>query len=264
VARAASDDPVWSDPDCAERVAGAIQSLQHDLVAGAPASDARPGADRTVAVLERLLVAGAFGEALALCRGQRADRRAALFLAVVMRLEARWAHDSIGFADLSLAFFLLRHLIDQTGLPAPAPTPGRQGAGATGGLRILVALAPGETHCFGARILAGELAAQGWSVTLDLDALSDGLRARIAEQRFDVLALSVGHDAALHGLADLIADLRHLSAQGDLSVVLGGAALAEPHAQYAFLGADRVALSAAEATTWIFTTFASRRRHYRS
>lgn len=256
-------DPLWSDSDCAERVAGAIQDLSRSLGAAIDARDV-PALTGPARDLERHLVQGAFGDALALCCKMERPVQAALFLAVVRHLETRWQTDSIGFADLAFAFFQLRHLIDHA---APAPAAARPSLATMAGaqdLRILVALAHGEAHSFGAQILAGQLAARGWSVTLDLTGDGDGLAARLAEERFDVLALSVGHDGALAGLADRIADLRVRSCRGGISIILGGAALAEPREQYNFLGADTVALSAAEGTAWISKQLAARRPHHRN
>jgi methylmalonyl-CoA mutase cobalamin-binding subunit len=251
----------WPDSDCAERVAGAIEDLSRTLKSTPHLTD--PAAISEPAMqLERHLILGAFGDALTLCKAQPPGQRAALFLSVVTRLEARWRGDTIGFAELAFAFYLLRHLIDHATLRAPGPM--LPVMAAADDLRILVALAHGETHSFGAQILAAELAAQGWAVTLDLSGEAGRLRARITDERFDVLTLSVGHDGALHGLADLIADLRHLSLQARLSVILGGAALAEPRAQYTFLGADTLALTVAEGVAWIFDHRAAPRRHHRN
>lgn len=282
----------WTDGECAEEVAGAIQDLSRGLAGAAVGgADAAAGTDtdnaRGRAVrLERLLVAGAFGEALALCRTVGPGDRAALFLAVIRRLEARWQTDGVGFSDLAFAFYLLRHLIEHAlpagagiehALPAGAGIEHALPAGAgaakspahpgsvlsAAAPRVLVALAHGEGHSFGAQILAADLAASGCRVDIDLGADGAALCRRLARAHVDVLALSVGHDGALHGLADLITDLRAASCNGRLAIVLGGAALAEPRAQYTFLGADGIALSATEAVGWIAARHAACRPHHR-
>jgi hypothetical protein len=260
------DDLACSDADCAERVAGAIQDLSRVLragAAGAAPQDSR-AADSPVRDLERHLVTGAFGDALALCRQLAPGQHAALFLAVIRHLESRWQTDSIGFADLAFAFYQLRHLIDHAASGPVVPAAALTAMAGAQDLRILVALTHGERHSFGAQILAGELAAHGWSVAQDLSGQGDRLGALVAHDRFDVLALSIGHDSALEGLADRIQDLRARSCHGGMSVILGGAALAEPRGQYTFLGADTVALTAAEASAWISSHLAARRPHHRN
>lgn len=254
-------DLTCADVDCAERVAGAIQDLSRALKASAADTTALPSPAQR---LERHLVTGAFGDALALCRQLAPGQHAALFLAVIRQLEGRWKTDSIGFADLAFAFYQLRHLIDNVASGPAVPLAATGSMTGLQDLRILVALAHGEKHSFGAQILAGELAAQGWVVVQDLSGQGERLGALVAQNRFDVLALSIGHDAALDGLADCIADLRGLSCHARMSVLLGGDAFAEPRRQYAFLGGDAVALSAAEASAWISSHHAARRLHHRN
>lgn len=254
-------DLTCSDVDCAERVAGAIHDLSRVLKAGAAdTATLHSPAQR----LERHLVSGAFSDALALCRQLPPGQHAALFLAVIRQLESRWKTDSIGFADLAFAFYQLRHLIDGVASGPAVPAATMTSMAGSQDLRILVALAHGEKHSFGAQILAGELAAQGWAVAQDLSGQGERLGALVAQNRFDVLALSIGHDAALDGLADRIGDLRAQSCHARMSVMLGGGAFAEPRRQYAFLGADTVALSAAEASAWISSHHAARRLHRRN
>lgn len=256
-------EPVWPDSDCAERVAGAIQDLSRSLGAAVDARDVS-ALTGPAQQLERFLAKGAFDDALALCNTLARDRRAALFLAMIRHLECRWQTDSIGFADLSFAFYQLRHLIDHAAPGRVVPSDRLTAMAGAQDLRILVALAHGEAHSFGAQILAGELAAHGWLVAQDLSGQGDRLGALVAQHRFDVLALSIGHDAALEGLADRICDLRARSCHGGMSIMLGGTALAEPRGQYTFLGADTVALTAAEASAWISSHIAARRPHHRN
>lgn len=249
----AEDD--WSDISCAERVAGAISDLTTRLRARCGPDAADDLTDR----LEWLLLTGEFSRALALCRVIPRAEVSALFLSVIRRLEARWQVDGASFADLAFAFFQIRRLIDLTTSPAPLPI-----APAPGAPRLLIGLAEGERHGFGVQILASELALNGWAVDLDLTGDGDTLRQRVQETRYDAVGLSVGHDGALQGLADLITDLRHLSCHGGISVMLGGAALVEPRGQYRFLGADVVALTADEAMVWLSAHLAAHRPRLRN
>lgn len=249
----------WSDTGCAERVAGAITDLADRL-------RLRLGPDAAgdqVVRLERLLLEAEFAKALALCTSLSRDgeRPYALFLAVIRRLEARWKADAVGFAQLAFAFFQIRRLIDMLSEPAlPDPT----GFAGYGAARVLIALAPGERHEFGAQILAAELSLHGWAVDLDLTGDEDSVCKRVVRTRYEMVALSVGHDWALHGLADFISDLRYKSCHGGLSVMIGGAALVEPRTQYRFLGADVVAFTAAEAMVWLSAHLAYHRPRLRN
>ncbi len=248
-------DDDWSDTGCAERVAGAIT----DLTTRLRARCGPDAADDLTGQLEWLLLTGEFARALSLCRVIPRAEVGGLFLSVIRRLETRWQVDGAGFADLAFAFFQMRRLIDLTAEPVPRPiTP------APGTPRLLIGLATGEGHMFGAQILAAELALHGWAVDLDLTGDAKTLCNRVAQTRYEAVGLSVGHDDALHGLADLVADLRHSSCHGGISVMLGGAALVEPRTQYRFLGADVVVLTAAEAMVWLSAHLAVQRPRLRN
>lgn len=241
-----TDPSEWTGTDCTEQAAGAFQPVI-DLARGAgDEGDADPDVIR----MEGLLLQGAFGQALAMVQGRGQAALPALLVPVIRRLEARWQADAVGFADLAFAFFQLRRLIERAAEPpATAQAHGR----------ILLALTHGEQHGFGAQMVAAELALHGWAVELDLSGDGDALRARVAGRHFDALGLSVGHDQALIGLADLIADLRQGSSNPRLHVILGGAALAEPLGQYDFLGADTVMPTPQAMTRWLSAHLAASR-----
>jgi len=255
LASAPVQDEDWSDMSCAEQVAGAISDLTSRLRARCGPESPDDLAGR----LEWLLLTGEFARALALSRVIPRAEVGGLFLATIRRLETRWQLDSASFADLAFAFFQMRRLIDLTTEPAPAPV-----AAAPGAPRLLIALAEGEAHAFGVQILAAELALHGWAVDVDLTGNGNSLRKRVSETRYVAVGLSVGHDNALQGLADLIADLRHLSCNGGISVLLGGAALAEPRGQYTFVGADVVVLTASEAMVWLSAHLVANRPRLRN
>lgn len=176
----------WSDTGCAERVAGAITDLADRL-------RLRLGPDAAgdqVVRLERLLLEAEFAKALALCTSLSRDgeRPHGLFLAAIRRLEARWKADAVGFAQLAFGFFQIRRLIDMLSEPAlPDPT----GFAGYDAARVLIALAPGERHEFGAQILAAELSLHGWAVDLDLTGDGNSVCKRVVRTRYEMVALSV-------------------------------------------------------------------------
>lgn len=226
---------------CMEDVAGAIQRLPRFL----DTADTQPGV--AIDRLERLLLQGAFADALALCRTLRVSVPDEMLVPLIRRLDRRWNADEIGFSDLSFAFFQIRRLIDLLREPAISQiSPDGPAKG-----KILLALAPAEEHSFGLQIVAAELALHGWQVDLHVDATAEGLCERLRDRTYDVVGLSVGHDGAMDGLADVITELRLASRNSGISVMLGGAALVEPVSRYEFLGADRICQTAAEAATWL-------------
>lgn len=198
--------------------------------------------------LERLVLAGAVDEAAELCRALTPGGAlpSARLIPLIRRFEAGWQTDAIDFASLSMAFVTLHRLFIAL-TAAPGAEPGRG--------RVLLATVPGEAHHFGTLILAEELRAAGWRAETLLAADAGGLCDRVAETSFDMIGLSVGHDEALEGLVDLVADLRAASKAPGARVVLGGAAFAGPLDQYGFLRADRVLLSPAATVSYLVQTF---------
>jgi methylmalonyl-CoA mutase cobalamin-binding subunit len=231
-----------STGDCGHDIAHALREAAKRL----DLDDDRPARGRAMTPeaeeLSRLLQVGAFGDALRFC-AERAQEGAPgrlprLFLPLIRRLEAAWTEDEIEIGELSFAFFQIRRLIELTSrrLDAPARLGGLRGT-------ALLAPPPGEEHAFGVQIVADEMRLQSWQVTaLPEVADAEELRARLSARDFDALGLSISHDGALEGLADLIVELRLASRNPGLVVVLGGAALVEPASEYHFLGADHVAL----------------------
>gem|GEM_PF-3529610 len=228
---------------------GDIKSALHDTVRQLDeALAAEPGWGGEIAMtpetdeLAQMLRSGAFAKAVRFC-AQRAEgggsgRLAALFLPLVQQLEAAWERDAIEISELAFIFFQIRRLIEISARRAGPPVPQLLSRGT-----VLLASAPGEGHGFGLQFVADELRLRSWAVTTMPDGAGNAaLQDRLEMHAFDALGLSIGHDDSLAGLADLLVELRLTSRNPRLKVLLGGAALVEPAAQYHFLGADHVAL----------------------
>lgn len=213
--------------------------------------------DAWIATLEQRLLGGMLSDAMAVLREfSKAGLRVGaegdgvltpLLVSTIRRLELRWREQQISADDVTLAFATARELIDlwQAGR-TPALTHPDDRAG-----HILVSVAPGDEHTFGAQILADDLRLRGWRVEVMLDSSPEALLRTVAEGRHGAVLLSVGQDGSLEGIGDLIADLRLAARNGGLFVLLGGSGLAEPLAQYHFLGADFVARTAAQGADFL-------------
>jgi MerR family transcriptional regulator, light-induced transcriptional regulator len=166
-------------------------------------------------------------------------------LPVIELIERDWQADRRNYADTLYAFWNIQRLMQTLSedggqaseVLAPSPTLGR----------LLLASAPGCQHHLGLWVVADHFRAHGWHVQTLLDAPVHVLIQAVRDERPDVLGLSVGHDAALQGVADLIKAIRHSAAIGPLRILMGGNIFKQPNTNYQWLGADGVATHAQEA-----------------
>ena len=168
----------------------------------------------------------------------------ALVLPTVYRIEQDWQTDQRSYADTLFAFWNLQRLVQRLDVLASARTPAT--AGASGG-RILLATAPGEVHQLGVLVVGDLFRSHGWHASTLIAERAEVLLQAVQDEALDVLGLSVGHDATLQGLADLLRRLRACSRHPGLQIVLGGNVFGAPVRQYDWLGADHIALSATDA-----------------
>ena len=68
------------------------------------------------------------------------------------------------------------------------------------------------------------------------------LVATVSKQHFDLIAVSIGYDQSLLGLADAIAEVRRCSVNQNISVVLGGRVFDQPASSYEFIGSDKTVI----------------------
>ncbi len=161
-----------------------------------------------------------------------------------------WADDSATFEQTSLAHILLHRLLEHiarrngTGSAPQTALPLHDA-------RVMVTVAPGDTHDFGAQILSQSLRLSGWPVTFCGHRQRDKVMPTLARQSYSALAISVSCDENLDGLADFVMTSRAASTSPKLNVIVGGAAIQPPFAQYDFLGADLVGLAIDEVASYL-------------
>ncbi len=207
--------------------------------------------------LAKAVLAGDYTRALGVCRialehpeigTQRVYQR--LLLPAIRIVGQAWADDTATFAETSLAFALLHRLLDRLSRAQSDLHDLTKRARACQE-QILVAVAPGDTHSFGARILTQELLLRGWSVSFFDHEQTDAVIAEFAKRGFAAMAISVSCDESLAGLADFVTTCRLANRDPQMEVLIGGAAIQPPFGQYGFLGADKVGLAIDEVTTYL-------------
>lgn len=148
--------------------------------------------------------------------------------------QRRWAAGRLGFDEGVALFTGLERLLRQ------AET-GATGAGVLRGVgRVLLVVPEREVHHLGPRLLQREISAAGLSVELLLDQPAEQWFERVSREAFDVVGLSIGHDALLAEAADWVQRLRLASCQSGLRIMVGGAALTAGQGAYGFVSADLV------------------------
>lgn len=205
------------------------------------------------------VLSGAYRHAVEICQNALSNPRVgierihhALLLPVIRNVGVAWANDTAEFTQTSMAFTLLHRLIDRiTALQAGHWSHDQVLAAHMP--KALVAVAPGDTHSFGATILTQELRLNGWSVTCRDHRHCDAVLSDLAECNFAALAVSVSCDESLAGLADFVTACRMAARDPRLVVVIGGAAIQAPYDQYTFLGADKVGLAIEDVAAYLST-----------
>lgn len=157
---------------------------------------------------------------------------------VAKRLGESWCDDSLDFASVTLAASRL-----QAALPAllrSAAKPRGEGR-RTRAPAILLCRVQGDEHTLGLPLLAARFEAEGWEVAGGL-ALESGeaLLAAVAARRFDAVGIAIGSYRGEAHLRETIEALRARSANPDLAILLGGAAVSTRPDDFEDYGADGV------------------------
>jgi methanogenic corrinoid protein MtbC1 len=140
-----------------------------------------------------------------------------LFAPAARHLGALWEDDRCHFADVTIGLGRLQQLMRglSTAFGSEVEPP-------AGGMRVLLAPAPGEQHTFGLSMVAQFFARAGWDVAGLPGPSSRPLRDRVHDEWFDVVGLSAGCSARSDGLAACIAELRRRSHNTAVVVMVGG------------------------------------------
>ena len=196
-----------------------------------------------IAELSRLIVGPVTSGAVDFIRGLR-ERGLSLDALHVELLEptARylgelWSEDKIDLLDVTIGVTRLQNLVHIfAGLDEVAALDDKR--------RVLIAPAPGEQHSFGIAMVQRFFHASSWQVC---DAPVAGISAVadvVADDWIGVVGLSLSVDRHLDGLDELIANIRALSVNRNIAIMVGGPAFAGKPGLAAAMGADGTAANA--------------------
>lgn len=147
-----------------------------------------------------------------------------------------WEEDRCDFVEVTMGLWRLQEIVHEISTRTSA---GRQAA--AGGRRVLISSMPGDPHSFGAVLLDEMFARNGWVTDRLGDTSLPEMLARVCEEWFDLVGLTVGHDCHIGALPSAIAALRKVSRNPRLRVMVGGPTFVHNVDLAAQVGADGTA-----------------------
>jgi hypothetical protein len=160
--------------------------------------------------------------------------------AVVADMEEQWQQDRLDYDQVLQGFWTIRRALElriaRAQLQDVMATPTRSNRGP-----VLFASVPGGEHILGALSVADHFVLNHWQVDTCLGTTKKVLLERVTTKPFQLIGLTVGTDAELEGLADLIIDIRTRVAPQSTPIILGGNVFVLPDKEYRWLGANYIA-----------------------
>ena len=132
-------------------------------------------------------------------------------------LGSQWDDDRMDFSQVNLGLVRLHSIANEIRRTSKS---GQLVKGKA--KRVLIASAPGSMHMLGTTIVADFFRKEDWQVVVAISSSANELVKTVSNEWFDVLGLSLSIDQQLTGLADLIDQLKSLSLNPRMVVMLGG------------------------------------------
>lgn len=150
-----------------------------------------------------------------------------------------WEEDRYSFSEVTIGLWRLQRVLHDH---AQRDLPMVRGPGAA--RRCMLAAEPGTQHTFGLSIVAEFFSRGGWQVQCEPMVSWHQMKRQLASEHFDVFGLSIASSETIPQIASAILDIRRVSANAKLVVMVGGpmAALLPDLAQRC--GADAMAIDA--------------------
>lgn len=139
-----------------------------------------------------------------------------LFAPAARLLGEMWCRDDANFLEVTLGLGRIhRQLRRLPLLNRSAPVRGA----------VLLLPVPGEQHIFGLRIVQEFLLRAGWRAHLAVAEDIAALRRLVAERPYDIIGLSISGERLLPVLPSVINDIRAVTGNRDIRIMVGGAIL---------------------------------------
>lgn len=132
-------------------------------------------------------------------------------------LGALWEDDRVDFATVTVSLGRLQRLLRQL-----SPDFGHEVQHPAHGRRVLLTQPDSEQHMFGLSMVAEFFRREGWDVLGGVAGVGIDAVAWARRDWFDAVGFSIGSEQALPWLRDTIAEVRRVSRNNALAVLVGG------------------------------------------
>jgi len=167
-----------------------------------------------------------------------------LLAPVARHLGKLWEDDLVDFTVVAIALLRLQHILREL---APAFAAARERTIPRPPPHILLAGLPGEQHRLGLLMVGEFLRADGWDVSQPVEDSVQEIVGQARRTSCDVVGFSLGSLVGLDQLRELISQVKRVSLNPAVKVMVGGPIFVEDSARAALLGADACALDARDA-----------------
>jgi len=155
-----------------------------------------------------------------------------LFAPTARKLGELWEGGAIGFADVALATTRLQQLLQRDFLQLKRRSDEKV-------RRILLSPAPSESHTFGLVMTAQFFRQEGWQVTASTNGAE--LLGQVSQEFFTFVGLSLSCTHLIEKLRSAIQEVRRVSLNRDVKIIVGGRLAAHCPHMVSELGADFIA-----------------------
>jgi len=132
-------------------------------------------------------------------------------------LGSQWDDDRMDFSQVNLGLVRLHSIANEIRCTSKSGQLVKDKAKC-----VMIASEPGSMHMLGTTIVADFFRKEDWQVVVAISSSANELVKTVSNEWFDVLGLSLSIDQQLTGLADLIDQLKSLSLNPRMVVMLGG------------------------------------------
>ena len=165
-----------------------------------------------------------------------------------------WDRDECDFIDVTLGVARLQKLLAIFNNSYVAPTLDDRRC-------VLLAMAQGNQHSFGIKMVEKFLVAAGWQVALELSGTIESVVDTASQNWFAVAGFTAGSDHQIEGLTATIAELRQQSMNPAIGIMVGGPMFTADPGLASMVGADATAPNAPAAALVTQTLFEIKQQH---